>query len=173
GIRRGMRRREAQARAPSVEVLQHDPARDMRAFERIVSVVESFSPSVEVVRPGLCVLGSRAPARYFGGEQELRRKIAEATDDAIESLRTHPLHMQDRTRVGIADGPFAASLAATRGVIVEPGGTPAFLNDFTIAVLEQPDLCDLLFRLGIRTLGDLARLDRHRVVARFGAEGVI
>jgi hypothetical protein len=40
--------------------------------------------------------------------------VAKAVDEAIRKMRTHPLHLDDRTRTGIADGPFAATLAATR-----------------------------------------------------------
>ena len=173
GIRRGMRRREAQARRPDLEVIPHDPARDARAFERIVAVIESFAPRVEIVRPGVCVLAARGPARYFGGEDVLRERIAAAVDDAIRETRKHSLHTDDRTRVGIADGPFAAEIAAMRGVVVSPGMSPSFLAPFGTSVLDQPALTDLLGRLGIRTLGDLAALDAGRVVARFGSEGAI
>jgi protein ImuB len=173
GVRKGMRRRSAQARVPEIEVLQHDPARDARAFEDIVSVVETFAPRVEIVRPGLCVLASRGPARYFGGEQELRNRIAGAVDEALGRIRTHDLHIDDRTRTGIADGPFAAAVAAMRGRVIAPLGSPAFLAPFAIDLLDQPDLCDLFRRLGLRTLGDLAALPRQRVIARFGAAGEI
>jgi protein ImuB len=173
GVRKGMRRREAQARVPEIEVLTHDPARDARAFEPIVEVVGSFAPRVEIMRPGLCVLAARGPARYFGGEGQLRLRVAEAVDEAIHSLRTHPLHVDDRTRTGIADGPFAATLAAMRATVVPPLGSSDFLGPFPIDMLDQPDLTDVLRRLGIRTLADLAALPRERVVARFGANGEI
>ena len=173
GVKKGMRRREAQSRCPEIEVLTHDPARDARTFEPIVAAIEAFGPRVEVVRPGLCVMSARGPARYFGGEERLRTKMAEAIDDAVAARRSEPLHEDDRTRVGIADGPFAATLAATRGRIIDPDGSPAFLAPFPIRVLENHALCDLLLRLGIKTLGDFAALDRARVVARFGIEGEI
>lgn len=181
GVRRGMRRREAQARCPEMIVLTHDPATDARTFESVVGAVETFSPRVEVVRPGLCVLRARGPARYFGGEQALRAKLADAIDDAVDTMRRHPLHIDDRCRTGIADGPFAAELAAVRGMVVPPGGSPAFLAPFPIGALGhigghprtpgRTDLCDLLLRLGIRTLGDLASLPAHKVTARFGIDG--
>lgn len=173
GVRKGMRRREAQSIVPEIEVLQHDPASDARAFEPIVEVVESFAPRVEIVRPGLCVLAARGPARYFGGEDKLRERVAEAVDEAIGRLRTHPLYVDDRARTGIADGPFAATLAAMRGRAVPPLGSPGFLAPFAIDAIENLALADLLRRLGVRTLGALAALPRQRVVARFGAEGEI
>jgi protein ImuB len=138
-----------------------------------VSVVESFSPRVEIVRPGLCVVPSRGPARYFGGEEHLREHVADAVDEAIATVRSQPLHPDDRTRTGIADGPFAAELAAMRGRVIAPLGSPAFLAPFPVDLLDQPDLCDLFHRLGIHTLGDLSSLPRERVVARFGAGGEI
>ena len=42
---------------------------DARAFERVITAVADFCPVVEVVRPGLCVLNARGPARYFGGDR--------------------------------------------------------------------------------------------------------
>ena len=49
-----------------------------RAFEQVVRAVEAFCPQVEVLRPGACAIGASGPARYFGGEEELAGKIAEA-----------------------------------------------------------------------------------------------
>ena len=40
-----------------------------------MAVVEEFCPRVEVLRPGVCAIGARGPARYFGGEEVLARKI--------------------------------------------------------------------------------------------------
>ena len=39
GVRRGLRRREAQSRCPRLVVFGHDPARDARAFEPVVAAV--------------------------------------------------------------------------------------------------------------------------------------
>jgi hypothetical protein len=74
-------------------------------------------------------------------------------------------------RVGIADGTFAAGLAARHQAIVPPGAGAGFLAPFPVATLERPDLADLLVRLGLRTLGDLAALPRTDLAARFGPEG--
>ncbi len=74
-------------------------------------------------------------------------------------------------RVGIADGTFAAGLAARHQAIVPPGGSQGFLAPFPVATLERPDLADLLVRLGLRTLGDLAALPGVDLATRFGPEG--
>jgi protein ImuB len=74
-------------------------------------------------------------------------------------------------RVGIADGTFAAGLAARHQAIVPPGGSRAFLAPLPVATLDRPDLADLLVRLGLRTLGDLAALPMAGLATRFGPEG--
>ncbi|HYH28911.1 MAG TPA: DNA polymerase Y family protein, partial [Pseudonocardia sp.] len=56
GVRRGLRRREAQARCPDLAVLARDPERDARCFEPVAAAVEELAPGVEVVRPGLVAL---------------------------------------------------------------------------------------------------------------------
>ena len=78
--------------------------------------------------------------------------------------------------VGVADGAFAAGLAARRPVdeplIVPPGAGPAFLAPYPLRVLERPDLAGILERLGVRTLGGLAALPAADVANRFGPIGV-
>ncbi|MEX2392884.1 MAG: DNA polymerase Y family protein, partial [Actinomycetota bacterium] len=101
----------------------------------------------------------------------------------LSKIRTYPLHIDDRTRTGIADGPFAAQIAAMRGRVIAPLGSPEFLAPFAVDLIDPssgghprtpgPDLVSLFHRLGLRTLGDLAALPRKRVIARFGAAGEI
>jgi protein ImuB len=82
-------------------------------------------------------------------------------------------------RVGVADGGFAAMLAAraaeTVGAhVVPPGESPAFLAPWPVAVLddsEHPELAGLLVRLGLRTLGAFAALPEGAVLGRFGTAG--
>src|SRR5690349_19524583 len=65
GVRRGLRRREAQARCPELVVLTRDADRDARLFEPVVAAVEELAPGVEVVRPGLVALPVQGPSGYF------------------------------------------------------------------------------------------------------------
>ncbi|HEY2430926.1 MAG TPA: DNA polymerase Y family protein [Acidimicrobiales bacterium] len=171
GVRRGLRRREAQARSPELVIERHDPARDARAFEPIVMAIETFTPRVEISRPGACALPTRGPSRYFGGDDGLAARIRDAVDAVLAGLPGAASAPEVQCRVGIADGPFAAALAARRGLVVPPGSTPAFLAPLPIGLLDEPELTDLLLRLGIRTLGALAALPPLDVTARFGPLG--
>jgi protein ImuB len=165
GVKRGLRRREAQGRCPEVVVLEQDLGRDARAFEPVVAAVESLTPRVEILRPGLCALATRGPSRYFGGDLALARRMA----DVVAATAVGPAAWP--CQIGIADGPFAAGLAARQCLVVPPGDTPDFLAPFPVSALEQPDLADLLRRLGIRTLGAFADLPATDVLARFGPAG--
>ncbi|MFC8851411.1 MULTISPECIES: DNA polymerase Y family protein [unclassified Micromonospora] len=163
GVRRGLRKREAQGRCPRLTVVDHDPGRDARAFEPVVAAVEELAAGVEVVRPGACALAARGPARYLGGEEAAAERIIEhvAQTCAVES------------QVGIADGVFAAGLAARAGQVVPPGGTPGFLAGLPVEALGRPALADLLRRLGVRTLAGFAALPAGDVLARFGFDGAL
>ncbi len=158
GIRRGLRRREAQSRCPQVIVVEQDPGRDARAFEPVVAAVEELAPGVEVLRAGACAFAARGPAGYYGSEEAAAERIIEhvAQSCAVEA------------QVGAAEGSFAAGLAARVGRLVPDGQTPAFLADQSIALIDQPPLADLLDRLGVRTLGAFAALPPTDVLARFG-----
>ena len=151
--------------------LSADPDRETaRRHERMIAAVTGFCPDVEVVEPGVCAFGARGPARYFGGETALTARITAALADLGE----------DGT-IGVADGFFAALLAARDGRAVPPGGAARFLAAQPVSVLagQNPaarnptaqDLIALLNRLGLRTLGDFAALPVRDVASRFGDAG--
>ena len=110
GVRGGLRKREAQSRCPHLVVLEDDPARDARAFEPVVAAVEELAAGVEVIRPGSCALAARGPSRYFGSEAAAAERIVEhvAQSCLVEA------------QVGVAEGAFAAGLAARTGRLVKP-----------------------------------------------------
>ncbi len=131
-----------------------------RSFAEVTEAVETYCPWVTTVSLGICSLPARGPSRYFGGEHALGRRIAE-TVGAITTVE-----------VGVADGLFAAVLAARQGLIVPAGGTADFLAPFPVAVLGHPELAELLHRLGVRTVGDFAALPESHVLGRFGGDGI-
>ena len=110
-----------------------------RQLDQVIAVVTGFCPKVEVVEPGVCAFGARGPARYFGGETALAVKIIAA----LTGLGV-------QTRVGVADGLFAALLAARTAsppgvaspadcsdaiLVVPPGQTARFLAGQPVSVL--------------------------------------
>jgi len=167
GVRAGQRRREAQSLCTSLVVVPADDDRDHRLFGPFIDVVEGLVAGVQVVRPGLLALAIRGPARYYGGEKAAALALRGAV--RAEGLTD--------VRIGIADGVFAAELAARTAVpddavrIVPVGAAAAFLSPFAVTTLGDADLATLLGRLGVRTLGDFAALPGDAVRDRFGAAG--
>ena len=164
GVRRGQRVRDAQRRCPEMAVRDRDLDAEGRLFEVVVAAVSSSTPRVEVVRPGVCAFPAAGAARFHGGEEPLRTLVQDSVVEAGHDCG-----------VGIADEMFAAELAARAdggGVIVPPGGDGEFLAPYPLAVLDLPELADLLRRLGIWTLGRFAALPAGDVAGRFGAAGV-
>jgi hypothetical protein len=147
------------------DLLEFDDAGTrLRCFARVHDAVGTFCPWVSVIRPGICCLPARGPARVFGGEEQMAERIRLAVS-VVEGAGP--------VEVGIADGLFAADLAAQAGIVVAAGETPAFLADWPLSVLRRPDLDHLLRRLGIDTLGALAALPERHVLGRLGKDGVV
>jgi protein ImuB len=163
GVRRGLRKREAQGRCPALTVVEHDAGRDARAFEPVLAAVEELAPGVEVIRPGACAVAARGPVRYFGGEEPAAERLVEQA----------ALACGVEAQAGVADGVFAATLAARAGRLVPPGQTPSFLAALDVAALGRPPLVDLLRRLGVHTLGDFAALPARHVLTRFGFDAAL
>ena len=177
--------------------------------EPVAAALEQFTPLAEALRPGLHAFGARGPSRYFGGERALAELVARAAAKAVPSA--------SRAGVGVADGLFAAGLAAraasrtpgtpaarapsaetsaaegsgaghsvsTAVLVVPPQQGRQFLAGLPLISLSDPvsplhpeegateALLDVLWRLGIRTLGDLAALSEADVLGRFGWPGLL
>ncbi|UDY24824.1 DNA polymerase Y family protein [Nocardioides sp. Kera G14] len=171
GVRRGMRRRDAQSRCPDLQLLDATPDRDAVAFEEVLGVLEELRPGVAPLRPGLVAL--RSPGRFYGGDEEACAVLLEAVVG---------LGVRD-VRLGVADDLFTAEQAArVAGVqearIIPEGGTADFLRPLPVDVIDTvsygagggSETVSLLQRLGLMTLGDLAGVPAAGVLARFGQQ---
>lgn len=180
GVSTGLRRREAQARCPSIELHDHDEQRDARAFEQVLHALEDLVPRIEVVESGHCLFPSSGPSRYHGGDRRLASLVISAVtgamaagDDWVAGPGALP-----PVGVGVADGPRVASVAARESlelgapVLVPRNGSAAFLAPLGVDRLDcvlDAETIGLLGRLGLRTIGRFAALPAADVSARFGA----
>ncbi|MCA5893504.1 DNA polymerase Y family protein [Isoptericola sp. NEAU-Y5] len=173
GVRRGMRRRQAQERCPELVLLEVDDVRDAREFEPVAAAAETVVAGLEIARPGLVLLPADGAARYHGSERTLARELvaAVARDTGYEC------------QVGVADGLLTAVLAAREDAVVRAGGSRDYLagrpvGDLVHAVTDPAgtvavrEAASLWWRLGLQTLGDLAALPAPDVRARFGDLGL-
>jgi len=180
GVVVGLRRREAQRRAPGLEILAPDLAAEARAFEPVLQALDSLTPRIEIDEPGKCAFLTRGPSRYFGGDESMSKRAATIVAEVLEGRTS--------VHVGTADGRFAATRASAlaepnRVRVVPPGASAVFLSSLPIGLLavddrvpakrkQIEDLVDVLSRLGLTTIGAFASLETSDVIARFGSVGV-
>jgi hypothetical protein len=138
--------------------LQQEGARgeEARRFVQVVARAGELCPWAHPVRLGVCALPARGPARFFGGEEMVVSRLVEAVGEDAH--------------VGVADGLFAAVLAARSRLIVPAGDGRQFLAPWSVATLARPELAVTLQRLGVTTLGQFAALPSAHVSDRFGAD---
>ena len=172
GVTVGMRVRVARALCPALAAIPSRPDREARGFEVVMEALGDLLADPLVARPGLALSGARGPAAWAGGEEALAAALVEAVAEGAGA----------ECQVGIADSLLGAILAAREGVVVPPGRAPEFLSSWPLeAVLtalftrrsrrEARGLLEVLSRLGLRSLGDLAALPSRDVAARFGPAG--
>ena len=192
GIRTGMRRRQAQSECPVLELVELDLDLDARCFAPVAAALEDLTPRVEVLAPGCCIVATRGPSRYYGGDEALAVLVRETVANALADAPAGT-PVDASVSVGIADGLFPAGLAAraaralnplTQVLVVPAGASAAFLRQLPVQTLAGPfsplgagasntadDFIDVLGRLGLRTLGDVAALGATDLIGRFGIPG--
>ena len=136
GVVVGLRRREAQRRAPGLQVVSPDVAGEVRAFEPVLQALEGLTPRIEIDEPGLCAFLTRGPSRYFGGDRAMSERAARIVADVLDGRTS--------VHVGTADSRFAARRAAAlaepnRVRVVPAGASAAFLSSLPIGLLARDD----------------------------------
>jgi DNA polymerase-4 len=136
--------------------------------EQIMEILRSFSPLVEPLSLDEAFLDLTGTEETLGPPPEVGRRIKERIREATRLTAS----------VGIAPAKFVAKIASDLEkpdglVVVEPGQVVSFLAPLPIARLwgVGPRTREALEEMGIRTIGDLARIGRRRLVARFGVHG--
>jgi protein ImuB len=165
GVRPGMRLSEALATCPQLELVEQDPAGVEDAWEAVLRRLEGAGFAVEAVEPGCVYFETRGVERLAGGlEQALTRAL-----DAVGE--------EWGARVGAASRRFAALAAATvapagRALVIDDGEAHLFLEPFPLDLLPlSPERREELSELGVKRLGELARLPGAAVADRLGADG--
>lgn len=166
GIRPGLPLREVLPVCPEAIIVDPDPVRVAAVLDRVVAALERVSPAVEAAEDGERVfLDLRGlEALYRGDLGALARAIRAAIPPLL------------RPRIGVSGGKFSALVAArmaprSEARVVPEGAAAEFLAPLPIGLLEMPFDSEVWHRLGLRTIGDLARLPFAAVQAEFGRAG--
>lgn len=185
GVRRGMKKRQAQSLCPELVVYDDDPARDGRLFDPVVAAVTEVVPMTEVLRPGLLAVSADRAVRFFGSEVDLAERLTDVVAETGRRGDGDGLGVAVpggvEARAGVADELYTAVLAARSGQTVRPGADADYLAGRPVSdlVIEssltgpgRDELVNLLWRLGIRTLGAFAALDPADVASRFSSDAI-
>jgi len=164
GIQAGMRLSEALATCPELVLVEADEAGAEEEWERVLRRLEDAGFAVESPQAGCALFDTAGIERLAGGLQPALRRALDAV-----GREWHP-------RIGAGARRFTALAAASvapphRIVIVDDDESALFLEPLPLDLLSlTPDQRDELSELGIRRLGELARLPGASVADRLGRE---
>jgi nucleotidyltransferase/DNA polymerase involved in DNA repair len=181
GIVRGMRLGEAMSRCPGLRLVAPDPEGVRSLWGAVLDRLEGIGAEVESDHAGAAFFAAEGLHGIHGGDlggvvNAARRTLGAGARFGVAPSRfaSHAAALQARprrrARSGGRPGPAGAFL-------VEPVAVRDFLAPLPVALLrtrpELQALPEVLERLGIRTLGELASLPSRAVAERFGHPGLL
>jgi len=159
---------EAWRRCPQGIYVRGDMSKYVRVSERLMSILLEFTDLVEQVSIDEAFLDVTGSRRLFGSGVEIARRIKARI---VEDQRL-------TASVGVASNKFVAKVASDLQkpdglVVVEPGREQEFLAPLPIRRLwgVGPKSEAALNRLGIQSIGDIARSDCAGLAHRLGQNG--
>lgn len=156
GARAGARLVDARALDPGIVAVPADPAGDEAAVRTLARWAARWSPLVEVDGDSL-KLDVTGAAHLFGGE----RGLVEDISDRFAALEL-------TARVAIAPTAAAAWALARYDPSICCGDVAARLAPLAVAALRlSPQAVQTLERLGLKTIGALAGIERRSLARRF------
>lgn len=160
GLNVSMSAVQALGLCPDLRIHPRSEPAEREAMALLMAAAWSLSPRVEATSPGLCTV-------------DLSGRDAHALRRDLEAVRGRMNAAQLPLRVGVAHSPgvarFAAFHASPERWVDE---SSAFLRPLPVILLELTQHEAELFEgLGLRTLGDLARLPLQSITQRLGARG--
>ncbi|HYM54162.1 MAG TPA: hypothetical protein VES97_02285 [Solirubrobacteraceae bacterium] len=173
GVAAGMLLGEALARCPELVLLPADPVKAAETWEGALCALESIGAAVEPARPGLAYFETDGLRGLHGSDAATIHAARRAGRSAIGGRPA---------RMGGGPTRFCALAAALavrsrRALLLEGREAGRWLAGRPVDLLgfraQTAELVAPLSRLGVRTLGELARLGRPALADRFGAPGAL
>jgi nucleotidyltransferase/DNA polymerase involved in DNA repair len=185
GVRSGMTVAQGRAIVPNLIIGHRSAAAERSAADALIEVAESIAPLVEEGVPGKVWADLSGSAQYY---RRMLKSADPAAEESMEGLETavgeelvrRAARIGLTVAVGIGSSKTIAELAARCGGVrvIADGQEHEFLNWLPLDLLvpqgngHRDDLAVALKRLGIRRLGDLAKLDPRALGSRFGQRGI-
>jgi protein ImuB len=169
GVMRGMRLGEALSRCPELRLVPPDPEGVRSLWNVVLDRLEGIGAAVESDRAGSACFEAAGLEGLHGGLEGVLAAARRALGGGA--------------RLGAAPSRFAADAAALQARsrrrihVVREREVRKFLADLPISLLrsrpELQALPEILERLGIRSLGELAELPSRALAERFGHPGLL
>jgi protein ImuB len=161
-LKRGMGIADARAMYPSIEIIEAEPAADLRLLESLADWCDRYTPLVALDGVDGLFLDITGCAHLFGGEKAL-------LDDLLARLFQQGFD----ARAGLASTAGAAWAAARfslgNGILPEEQ-EKHFMEPLPLAALRlDPGVRAGLESVGLRTVGSVMTASRAPLVRRFGA----
>jgi protein ImuB len=183
GIVRGMRLGEAMSRCPGLRLVAPDPEEVRSLWGAVLDRLEGIGAEVESDHAGAAFFAAAGLHGIHGGDlagvlSAARRALGAGARFGVAPSRfaSHAAALQARPRRR-GSGRVGGGSRPLNAVVVEPGTTRDFLAPLPVALLrtrpELQALPEVLERLGIRTLGELAALPSRAMAERFGHPGLL
>jgi protein ImuB len=180
GLRPAMTVAQARALLPDLFVTHPSSAAESSAAGALLDAAESISPVVEEGAPGCVWLDLTGAERLYRYSMQADGSADEVENSIAEELIRRARRIGLDASAGIGSSKEIAHLAARCGGarVIAPGQEREFLNWLPLDLIEldpggRGDEVELMLkRLGIRRLGDIARLDIRAVGSRLGRHGV-
>ncbi len=190
GVTRGMRLGEALSRCPELRLVPPDPEGVRSLWNVVLDRLEGIGAAVESDRAGAACF--EAPGLYglHGGLEGVLAATRRALGGAARlgaapsrfAAQAAALQARPRRRPHEAAPAGASGVAALRHslpgtAVAEQAAVRSFLAPLPVSLLrsrpELQALPEILERLGIRSLGELAELPSRALAERFGHPGLL
>jgi protein ImuB len=161
GLEPGMTLADARARVSELQAFDRDAAADQAWLDRLADGCIRYSPLVALDPPDGVILDVTGCAHLFEGEPGLTKDI----ERRMAALRM-------TVRLAFAGTPGAAH-ALARYRALKAKDEAAAIRKLPVAALElEMEATQSLLRVGLKTVGELAKRPMASIAARFGGETV-
>lgn len=168
GIHSAMPISQAYRRCPHGIYVRGRHKRYSQLSQAMTDILIQFTPMVQKISIDEAFLDVTASMNLFGGALELARRLR-------ETIRSE---LQLTASVGVAPNKFLAKIASDLRkpdglVVVQPGQEREFLQGLPISALwgVGKKTEEILTRMGLMKIGDLAQLSEIELTQRFGKYG--
>ena len=169
GVHSAMPISQAYRRCPQAIYVRPRGRRYAQMSKKIMAILSTFSPDIEQISIDEAFLDITSTYKFYGSPEKtalaMKKKIFDETGLTCS--------------VGVAPSKFVAKIASDLQkpdglVVVKKSDVKEFLAPLNISRLwgVGPKTLPLLQKLGIQTIGDLARFSQNELVRLFGKSGL-